>query len=132
MKYLLDTNICIYFFNGQFLLDEKIRFLGWKQLAISEITVAELLFGAYKSVQSERNRRRIESFAEQISVLPISESLHIFGREKARLQKLGTPIGDFDLLIGSTAITHDLILATRNTREFQRIEYINVENWVDE
>jgi len=131
MKFLLDTNICIYMFKGLYGLPARISTVGFDEFAISEITLAELIFGAYKSKQIERNLSVVNEFSQNIAILPIIGALDFYGREKARLQSLGQPIGDLDLLIGSTALANNMIVVTRNVREFQRIQNLNVENWVD-
>lgn len=131
MDYLLDTNICIYYFKGLFGLKEKIEKIGFENFAISEITLAELIYGAEKSQKVEKNLEVVEDFADKIEILPILTSLRIYGKEKARLKSIGKIIGDLDLFIGSTAIVNNMILATRNTREFERLEGIVIENWID-
>lgn len=131
MKYLLDTNICIHFFKGQFGLIEKIKQIGFENFAISEITLAELIYGAEKSQNVEKNSLVVENFADNIIILPIFDSIKIYGREKARLKTKGTIISDLDLFIGATAIANDLILVTRNVGEFERMQDINIENWID-
>ena len=131
-KYLLDTNICIYFLKGLHDLDSKIKSVGLDNCFISEITVAELKFGAEKSQKVAHNRKVTSTFIEQLNVLPIYSSLDIYAKEKARLQKLGTIVDDFDLLIGSTAIENKLILVTNNAKHFSRLNEINLENWVTE
>jgi tRNA(fMet)-specific endonuclease VapC len=130
MKYLLDTNICIHFFRGKFNLIEKIEHVGLRNCAISEITLAELVFGAENSDNPQKNKELIEKFISQITILPIYDSIYQYGKEKARLRKTGVMISDFDLLIGSTAIESDLILVTENVREFERISDIKIENWI--
>ena len=86
MDYLLDTNICIYYFKGQFGLKDKIKEIGFKNFAISEITLAELIYGAEKSQQKAKNIKVVEDFAEKISIIPIFDSIRIYGKEKARLK----------------------------------------------
>ena len=132
MDYLLDTNICIHYFKGQFGIKERIEKIGFENFAISEITLAELIYGAEKSQQTEKNMKVVENFAEKIEILPILSSLKIYGKEKARLRSIGKIIGDLDLFIGSTAIVNDMIMVTRNTREFERLNGISIENWIDE
>ena len=132
MEYLLDTNICIHYFKGQFGIKERIEKIGFENFAISEITLAELIYGAEKSQQTEKNMKVVENFAEKIEILPILSSLKIYGKEKARLRSIGKIIGDLDLFIGSTAIVNDMIMVTRNTREFERLDGIIIENWIDE
>ncbi|MBS3771955.1 MAG: type II toxin-antitoxin system VapC family toxin [Bacteroidales bacterium] len=131
MKYLLDTNICIYFLKGKFQLNKKIRQAGIQNCAISEITYAELIYGAENSDSIEKNLQTIEKFTDQIVILPIFNAIHIFGKEKARLRSKGNMISDFDLLIGATAISNNMIMVTRNVNEFKRLKHIKIENWID-
>tara|TARA_B110000967_G_C18447806_1_gene346307 strand:- start:155 stop:556 length:402 start_codon:yes stop_codon:yes gene_type:complete len=131
MKYLLDTNICIHFFRGDFNLIEKIKIVGIENCAISEITLAELVFGAENSKYPKKNYKLIEVFSEQIAILPILDAILLYGKEKVRLRKIGKMISDFDLLIGTTAIANELIMVTENTKEFNRIDKVELENWVE-
>lgn len=130
MKYLLDTNICIHFFRGKFNLAEKLEQIELKNCAISEITLAELVFGAENSDNPQKNKEIIEKFITQITIFPIYDSINKYGKEKARLRKIGNMISDFDLLIGCTAIENDLILVSENVKEFERISEIKIENWI--
>ncbi len=130
MKYLLDTNICIHLFRGKFNLIEKFQQINIEDCAISEITLAELIFGAENSPNSKKNYKIIDTFSEQVKILPIFNSIPIYAKEKVRLRKKGIMISDFDLLIGSTAIANDLIMITENIKEFERISKIEIENWV--
>jgi tRNA(fMet)-specific endonuclease VapC len=129
MNYLLDTNICIYLFKAKFDIIEKMRTVGFSQCGISEITLAELIYGAEKSNNILKNKRIVESFADKIDIIPIFDALEIYGKEKARLKTKGTAISDFDLLIGATAIKYNLVLVTQNIKEFERMENIKIENW---
>lgn len=131
MQYLLDTNICIHFFKGKYDLIDKLEKIGLLNCAISEITLAELVFGAENSTSTKKNHTVIEEFVDYISVLPIYNSIYLYGKEKARLRKKGTMVSDFDLLIGCTAVENDLIMVTENIREFERISKIKLENWID-
>jgi tRNA(fMet)-specific endonuclease VapC len=131
MKYLLDTNICIHFFRGQYDLFDKLSQTGLINCAISEITLAELIYGAENSPDPIKNLSIVQDFTTQISVLPIFDSISLYGKEKARLRKAGIPIGDFDLFIGCTAIAKDMIVVTENIKEFKRISNIKLENWVE-
>lgn len=131
MNYLLDTNICIYYFKGQYKLKEKIEKIGFQNFAISEITLAELIYGAEKSQRKEQNLKVVEDFADKITIIPILTSIRIYGKEKARLKTKGTIISDLDLFIGATSIVNDMILVTRNTREFECLKDIKLENWID-
>ena len=129
MEYLLDTNIVIYFLKGKFGIKDKIRNVGLINCAISEITVAELYFGAEKSDFREENYNTINEFIDEITIIPIFNSIKIFGREKARLRKIGKIISDFDLLIGSTAIANEFVMVTHNTSEFERLQDVILEDW---
>lgn len=113
-KYLLDTNICIYFLKGLYGLDEKIEQAGQSNCFISEITVAELKFGAANSAKVKENTKLFNAFINKFTVLPVYPALDIYAKEKARLRKAGKPVDDFDLLIGATAIVNKLILVTKN------------------
>lgn len=130
MKYLLDSNICIHFFRGKFGIYELLESVGLKNCAISEITLAELVFGAKKSDYPQKNKEIINEFTDQITILPIFDAIPKYAKEKVRLQKEGKIISDFDLLIGCTAIENDLIMVTENVKEFERISDIMIENWI--
>ena len=129
MKYLLDTNICIYFMKGLFNLDRKIEKAGNKNFFISEITLAELKYGVANSVNKKKNKAALDSFIEGIGIVPIYNSLDLYAEEKARLKQEGNIIDDFDLLIGATSINNEMILITNNTKHFSRINNINIEDW---
>lgn len=131
MTYLLDTNICIHLFRGMFNLNQKIEETGIENCAISEVTLAELVFGAENSRHSQKNLAIVEQFVGEITVLPIFDAVFKYGKEKVRLRKAGLMISDFDLLIGCTAIEHDLIMVTENVNEFRRIRNIRIENWIE-
>lgn len=130
MKYLLDSNICIHFFRGKFGTIDKLNEVGIENCAISEITLAELVYGAEKSNNPKNNHEIIEQFISQLTILPIFDAIQMYGKEKVRLQNSGKMISDFDLFIGCTAIENRLIMVTENTKEFQRIEKIKIENWI--
>jgi tRNA(fMet)-specific endonuclease VapC len=131
-KYLLDTNICAYFLNGKFDLEAKIDKAGFENCCISEITIAELKYGVAKSAHREKNRKTLEIFQLKFDILPIFPALDIYATEKARLKIKGKILDDFDLLIGSTAIFHNLILVTKNVSDFDRLEGISLEDWTTE
>lgn len=117
---------------GKFGLDEKFNPIGSESLFISEITLAELKFGVAKSSTSERNNEVLNNFLSGVQVLPIFDALEVYAAEKARLQKNGQPVDDFDLLIGATAVTNELILVTNNVKHFERLSDIQIENWTIE
>ena len=99
MKYLLDTNICIHFFRGKFDLIDKFQEVKLHNCAISEITLAELVFGAENSSNPQKNHELIERFSEQVRILPIYNAINIYAKEKVRLRKNGNMISDFDLSV---------------------------------
>jgi tRNA(fMet)-specific endonuclease VapC len=105
--------------------------VGIENCAISEITLAELVYGAEKSHHSIKNHKLIEELIEQVAVIPLYSAIYIYGKEKARLSALGTMIGDFDLLIASTAVENELIMVTENVSEFERIKGIKIQNWIN-
>jgi tRNA(fMet)-specific endonuclease VapC len=128
-KYLIDTNTCIFFIKGNYDLKKKFEKVDIDNCFISEITLAELKFGVENSERKEKNQIALDNFVTGIKVVPIFHSLDLYAKEKARLRKAGTPIDDFDILIGVTSVTHNLIMVTNNTREFVRIKGINLEDW---
>jgi tRNA(fMet)-specific endonuclease VapC len=131
MKYLLDSNICIHYFRGKFGVIDKLKQAGLGNCAISEITLAELVFGAENSENPQKNLDIIDQFTSQISILPILDSIPLYGKEKVRLRKNGAMISDFDLLIGCTSVEKNLVMVTENIREFKRITGIRIENWIN-
>ena len=118
------------FLRGKYNVIEKLNEVGIDNCAISEITLAELVFGAEKSDNPKKNHKLIEKFIGQLSILPIFDAIQTYGKEKARLQSEGKMISDFDLLIGCTSIENDLIMVTENIKEFDRIKGIRIDNWV--
>ncbi|WP_425389718.1 type II toxin-antitoxin system VapC family toxin [Ekhidna sp.] len=130
MKYLLDTNICIYLFRGKHDVDKKILDRKVVNCAISEITLAELVYGAENSSNPKKHLQIISDFTAQIPVLPIYDAIPVYGKVKSTLRKKGTLISDFDLLIGATALANEMIMVTENEGEFTRLENLKIENWV--
>jgi tRNA(fMet)-specific endonuclease VapC len=98
-------------------------------LLFTEITLAELKFEVENSEKPEKNRTALEDFLTGVQILPIFHSLDLYAKEKARLRKAGTPIDDFDLLIGVTSVSHNLIMVTNNTDHFKRIDGIILDDW---
>ncbi len=134
MKYMLDTNICIYAIKHK--PDTVIKkFLSHdpEELCISAITYAELMHGVEKSMAVERNRIAMSLFLSPITILQFDErAAEEYGRIKAELEKKGTPIGPMDTLIASHAKSRGLIIVTNNTREFNRVVGLTVEDWTQE
>ena len=131
MRYLLDTNICIYAINQRSdTVVERLKREGRNNLATSALVAAELAFGAEKSNRSD-TKQQLLLFLSGLQVLPWSESaIWHYARQRKLLKEAGTPIGEIDLLIASQALGEDLTLVTNNTREFERIAGLKLENWV--
>ena len=132
MKYMLDTNICIFLIKRR---PESVILKFMEQepgdIAISSITYAELAHGVEKSAARERNRIALTMFLSEIPVIPFDDlAAQEYGIIKADLQKKGTPIGPMDTLIAAHAKSLDLILVTNNTREFARVNGLSLEDWV--
>ena len=129
-KYLLDTDISVFYLRGKYDINRKLKeIIGYDNCFISEITLAELKYGAELSERVDENLRSVNEFANKIGILPIFNSLDLYAKEKARLRKTGNIIDDFDLLIGCSAIKNGLILVTNNENHFERIKNIKIENW---
>ena len=130
MKYLLDTDICIYWLKGKTTVRDRVNKVDWVEIAICVITVSELYFGAYNSSQITKNLITAETFVQSLTVLSLNNDvLKKFGQLKAQLRQSGTPVADFDLLIASVALTENLILVTNNTRHYWRIDGLKLDNW---
>lgn len=126
MNYLLDTNICIHFFRGKFGVTERFEAANAENCAISEITLAELVYGAENSNKPTKNHVLIEQLLDLVTVIPIYDSIMLYGKEKSRLRKAGKMISDLDLFIGCTALENELIMVTENISEFERISDIKI------
>ena len=132
MKYLLDTNICVFFLRGKLNLDEIIKEKGYENCFISELTAFELKYGAENSLNTEKSHKAVNKFLKGIKILPISEIGDEYAKIKVKLRKQGTPMHDeFDLMIGVTALFYNLTLVTDNIKDFRFIENLEVENWFD-
>ena len=129
-KFLLDSDTCISFIRGNQNVKENIAMVYSENCFISEITVAELRFGAERCHRREREHGVIDLFCEKFKILPISQAIRTFAAEKARLWNIGQKIADFDLLIGATATYHGLVLVTNNVKHFERMQSLRLENWM--
>ncbi|MGY2185969.1 tRNA(fMet)-specific endonuclease VapC [compost metagenome] len=131
IKYMLDTNICIFTIKNkpQTVREAFNRHHG--QLCISAVTLMELIYGAEKSAAPERNLAVIEGFAARLEVLPFdNDAAAHTGMIRAELAKNGTPIGPYDHMIAGHARSRGFIVVTNNVREFERVPGIRVEDWV--
>ena len=131
MRYLLDTNIVIYVLKRRPIEVLSVFNANASRMAISSITLAELMHGAEKSSRVTENLAVIEDMCSRLEVLPYGQkaALH-YGAIRASLEKLGRPIGVNDLHIAAHARSEGLVLVTNNTSEFERVPALEVENWV--
>ena len=133
MRYLLDTNTCIYIIKRS---PEQVmgRFkrLRVGDVGVSAITVCELQFGVSNSSQPERNQRALTEFLGPLEVLdfPAGASA-VYGEIRTHLQRAGQPIGSYDLLLAAHALHGNLTLVTNNVREFGRVPDLQTDNWLE-
>lgn len=134
MKYMLDTNICIFAIrNSNDNVLKKFHDHLDDELYISSITLAELMYGVEKSRKPEQNRNALLQFLTLIDIKEFSEKAAIeYGKIRAFLENQGTPIGPLDTLIAAHAVSENMILVTHNKKEFLRVPDLKVENWTFE
>lgn len=133
VRYLLDTNICIYIAKGKpTAVRDRFAKHTLQELAMSTITVGELRFGAEKSQARGRAMATIDQLVQMIQpcALPLAAAEH-YGYIRATLQQQGQPIGNNDLWLAAHALAEGWTLVTNNTREFIRVPGLRVENWVE-
>lgn len=130
MKYMLDTNMCIYAQKNIPQVIEKIKNNFQYGVAISSITLAELEFGVQASANVEKNTIALYKFLSIVEILDFDSSAATeYGKIRADLKRKGTPIGNMDMLIAAHAKSENLIIVTHNTREFERVEGLKLEDW---
>ena len=131
MKFLLDTNICIYLIKQK--PPEVLQKFNTYQvgdLGISSITVAELEFGVQKSQFPQKNQQALEQFLILLNIVNFDRAAAIsYGNLRAILEKQGTPIGSLDTLIAAHALSLDVTLITNNIKEFHRVPNLKLDNW---
>lgn len=131
MKFLLDTNTCIFLMKNHYTTVAKYKHNILLGIAISSITLSELKYGVYNSVNLERNGENLLRFLIGVTVLDYnSAAAEEYGRIRAQLRRKGMPIGQMDMLIAAHAKADNLTLVTNNTREFARIDGLHLEDWV--
>ena len=133
MKYLLDTNICIYAIKHK---PEKVflrlQMIDPEDVYISSVTYAELTHGVEKSAAVEKNRLALSLLLSNITILSFDvNAADAYGKIRADLEQKGTPIGPLDTMIAGHALSVGYTLVTNNTREFTRVNGLHVENWAD-
>ena len=130
--YLLDTDTVIYSLKGEPAVKKNLREHFHDPLKMSVITLMELYYGAHKSQKIASNLAKIKTLEISFQVIPIGEeSAEIFGMTRAQLEKAGSPLDDFDLIIASCALSDNLVLVTNNVKHFQRIEGLKLTNWTE-
>lgn len=135
MIYMLDTNICICLLNrrtGYENILARIDGLAYEQVVISSLTLAELKYGIAKSVRKEANRIKLGYFLYQFECLTFdAEVTSCYGDIRIQLESRGTPIGPLDTLIAAHALSLAATMVTNNVREFERVEGLAIENWIN-
>jgi len=133
MKYMLDTNICIYIIKRkpQVVIDRFLR-TDISEIGISSITLSELLYGVSKSSKPEQNQMALMQFMAPLEILPYGDdAAQYYGNLRVHLERQGTPIGSLDMLIAAHALSTGCTLITNNEKEFSRIANLKIENWVN-
>lgn len=129
MRYLVDTDWAIHYLNGHPQIVKKLGDLKEQGLALSVISLAELYEGVYYSTDPDGNEKDLNDFLRGVAIIGIDENTcKEFARERGRLRAVGKIIGDFDLLIGTTALQHNLTLLTNNRRHFEPIDRLPIES----
>lgn len=133
MRYLIDTNICIYIMNErppEVIAEFKKHALG--DIGISSVTVSELYYGVSKSRHKQKNAKRLQAFLMPFEILNYDENASIhYGDIRADLEAKGKVIGAMDMMISAHARSQNLILVTNNESEFKRVDSLKVENWAN-
>lgn len=127
-QYLLDTDVCIEIIKHNVRVLDKVESVGEDNCYVTDITIAELFYGAAKSGQSD-HFEDVEKILQAFDLMPLLPSLRLYGENKALLEDQGKMIGEFDLLIGSCAVFNGLIMVTSNLKHFDHIPDIQLEDW---
>lgn len=130
-RYLLDTNILIAAINGMTVIRDRLQELQRSEIVLSPIVLGELITGVEKSQRLERNRSALDAVVRHIDLLPMDQrTAEHYGQIRAELEHKGTIIGANDLWIAAQTRAHDLVLVSNNTREFQRVPNLKLEDWL--
>ena len=131
MKFMLDTNMCVFVLRGKPLsVTTRLQQCADREACVSTITVAELRFGADKSRQPEASHDKVSKFLMSIDVVDFdSGAADAYGIIRADLERRGQPIGDLDMLLAAHALNEGLNFVTHNTSEFQRVNGLQLEDW---
>jgi tRNA(fMet)-specific endonuclease VapC len=130
MKFLLDTDTCIYALKQNEAVLQRLLARSPEDIAVSVITEAELRTGAAKSTSVARTVRLLENFLRPLSILEFtSGDAASYAQVRAKLERAGTPIGPLDTLIAAQAVARKLVLVSNNEREFGRVAGLHTQNW---
>ncbi len=127
-QYLLDTDICIELIKHNERVIDKVEVVGVENCFVTDITIAELFYGAAKSGRTT-HFNDVDNILQLFGLKPLVPSLRLYGENKVLLENHGSMIGEFDLLIGSCAVYHDLVMVTSNIKHFDHIPNIRLEDW---
>ena len=131
MKFLLDTDTCIYALKQNGPVLQRLLAQKPEDIAVSVITEAELRTGAAKSTSAAKTLRLVENFLRPIAILEFtSNDAATYAQVRAKLERAGIPIGPLDTLIAAQAVCRKLVLVSNNQREFRRVASLHVENWL--
>jgi tRNA(fMet)-specific endonuclease VapC len=131
MKYLLDTDTCIFIINQKPEgVRRKMQSIPIGDIAVSSVTVSELEYGVAKSAASQKNQAALNKFLMPLEIVAYDESAaRHYGAMRAHLEEKGTPIGSMDMMIAAHALSLSLTVVTNNVREFKRVQGLKVEDW---
>lgn len=130
-KYIIDTNTIIEYFKHRHGVPERMSQVSRDDLCVSEVTIAELLYGAMHSKSVDRHLREVRELQRDIMVLPISDTLDEYAEIRHALTSNGMTVEDFDILIGAAARHYGLIAVTDNLKHFNHMPGVQSENWVN-
>ena len=128
--YLLDTDTLIYILKGNPVVERNLQAHYHDPIKISVISLMELYYGAYKSQKIKSNLAKVKTLENSLEVIPLgTEIVEIFGMQKAKLERIGSRLDDFDLSLACFALAYNLILVTNNVKHFKRIDGLKTNNW---
>ena len=132
MRYMLDTNICIYVIKHKpETVFQKLQNINPEDVCISSVTYAELVHGVEKSAAVEKNRLALSMLLANMEILDFDvDAADCYGKIRAVLEKKGTPIGPLDMMIAAHAQSLGYTVVTNNVKEFSRVSALRIENWV--
>ncbi|WP_395339515.1 type II toxin-antitoxin system VapC family toxin [Ningiella sp. W23] len=130
--YVVDTNTLIYFFKGTGNVPEKFLGISPKDIGIPSVVLCELEYGIAKSTSPRKRQSQLKELCSIVNILPFDEkAAKLSASVRANLEKKGSPIGPYDVLIAGTALANTGILVTNNTKEFARVPNLRLDNWYD-